>query len=182
MLKQRRTIRSYSLWLLAVLLLSIGGYITAVKIQGNFYPVTPGEAYRSAQPDGGDLTKYAEHYGIKSVLNLRGKHVGEGWYDEEMAACAKLGIQHYDIALSASHELDDGDVSQLREIFKTAPRPLLIHCQAGADRSGVVAAMWKVIVDKEPKEVASQQLSLRYGHLPFGNTQAMDRFFKKWKP
>jgi len=179
---KRRTLRSYSIWILAVILLSAAGYIVSVRVQGNFHPITPGEAYRSAQPDGDDLAGYVKKYGIRSVLNLRGQHVGEGWYDEELAASAKLGLQHYDIALSASHELSGADVGQLLEIFKTAPRPLLIHCQAGADRSGLAAAMWKVVVDKDPKGVASKQLSLRYGHVPFGETQAMDRFFERWNP
>lgn len=179
---KRRTFRFYSVWLFAVILLSAAGYIVSVRVQGNFHPITPGEAYRSAQPDGDNLTKCVKSYGVRSVLNLRGRHMGEGWYDDEMAASAKLGLRHYDVALSASHELTETEVGQLLEIFKTAPRPLLIHCQAGADRSGLVAAMWKVIVDKEPKEVAAKQLSLRYGHVPFGENQAMDRFFEKWTP
>jgi hypothetical protein len=28
--------------------------------------------------------------------------------------------------------------------------------------------MWKVMVDKEPKDKAKEQISFRYGHLPFG--------------
>ncbi len=179
---KRRTLRSYSIWLLAVILLSVAGYIVSVRVQGNFYPITPGEAYRSAQPDSDNLAHYVKKYKIRSVLNLRGRHPDESWYVEEMAASAKLGLQHYDVALSASQEPTDAEAGQLLEIFKTAPRPLLIHCQAGADRSGLAAAMWKVVVDKDPKSVASKQLSLRYGHVPFGETQAMDRFFERWNP
>ncbi len=174
--------RTYITGLFAVILLSAAGYVLSVRIQGNFYPITPAEAYRSAQPDSDNLTHYVKKYGIRSVLNLRGRHPGERWYEEEMAASAKLGLQHYDVALSASSEPTDAEVGQLLEIFKTAPRPLLIHCQAGADRSGLAAAMWKVVVDKEPKGVASKQLSLRYGHVPFGENLAMDRFFERWNP
>ena len=48
--------------------------------------------------------------------------------------------------------------------------------------SGLVAAMWKVIVDKEPKSEAGKQLSILYGHLPIGKTTATDHFFENWTP
>ncbi|MBI5748799.1 MAG: hypothetical protein HZA00_06685, partial [Nitrospinae bacterium] len=48
--------------------------------------------------------------------------------------------------------------------------------------TGLVSAMWKVIVNKEQKSEAGKQLSLRFGHIPVGKTYAMDRFFHNWKP
>ena len=65
---------------------------------------------------------------------------------------------------------------------KDAPRPVLIHCKTGADRSGLAAAMWKVVVDKEPKSEAAKELSFWYGHIPIGKTIAMDQFLKNWNP
>jgi undecaprenyl-diphosphatase len=174
--------RKYIIGILTVILLSVIGYILYVKIQGNFHAITPAEAYRSGQLDNHKLAEYVKQYNIRSILNLRGKHSGESWYEEEVATCAKLDVTHYDVSLSSDHELTEAEVGQLLDIFSTAPRPILIHCQAGADRSGLVAAMWKVVVDKEPKDVAAQQLSLRYGHFPVGETHAMDRFFEKWSP
>ena len=91
-------------------------------------------------------------------------------------------MKHYDIALSSTKEPAENDVKQLMEIFREAPRPILMHCQSGADRSGLVAAMWKVIVDQESKPEAEKQLSVFYGHVPLGGKYAMDKFFKKWQP
>lgn len=54
--------------------------------------------------------------------------------------------------------------------------------RGSADRSGLVAAMWKVIVDREPKSEAEKQISILYGHIPIGKTSAMDRFFERWIP
>ncbi len=167
---------------LAAVVLLLAGYILAVNLQGNFHPITPGEAYRSGQPDEHMLAQYQERYNIKSVLNLRGSHPGEGWYEEEIAASAKLNLVHYDVTLSSSQELTDAAVRQLMDIFRTAPRPILIHCQAGADRSGLVAAMWKVAVNKMSKTEAKKELSLLYGHIALGENRAMDRFFEKWQP
>ena len=89
-------------------------------------------------------------------------------------------MKHYDLDLSAGSEPTAEDAKRLVEIFLEAPQPILIHCKAGADRSGLASAMWKVIIDKSPKEEAEKQLSIVYGHMPIGETTAMDSFFLKW--
>lgn len=166
----------------AFCLLAISVYVVFVKVQGNFHPVTEGEAYRSAQLNGSRLEKYIRRHNIRSVLNLQGRHAGEDWYEDELAVCARLQVAHYDVALSASHEPTATQVQELVTIFRNAQRPILLHCQAGADRSGLVAAMWKVVVDGESKAEAGKQLTFWYGHFPLGDKRAMDNFFEKWKP
>jgi len=89
---------------------------------------------------------------------------------------------HYDVSLSAYSEPIEEDVRKLMTVFRSAPRPILIHCEGGADRSGLVSAMWKVVVDGEPKSEAEKQLFLLYGHIPFGKAHVMDRFFREWRP
>jgi protein tyrosine/serine phosphatase len=175
----RRSLKITGLALLLPMLI-LGGYIGYILTTGNFHPITPGEAYRSAQLDRDELVYYIKKFNIRSIVNLRGENRNRPWYIEEAGVSAEFNVAHYDISLSASGEPSDEDVKRLMEIFKFAPRPVLIHCQAGADRSGLVAAMWKVVVDKEPKSEAKKELSLFYGHIPIGNTVAMDRFFEKW--
>ena len=169
----------------AVVLFSLLGAIGASRLlyleeQGNFHAITPGEAYRSAQLDRDELEHYIRKCGLRSVINLRGKNDGERWYQEEIAVCRRFGIKHYDLGLSADRAPAPGDVQQLLQIFQTALRPVLIHCQGGADRSGLAAALWQVVIDGRPKSEAGNQLSLIYGHMPLGPTQAMDTFFEKW--
>ncbi len=160
----------------------IAGYFLYMEEQGNFHQVTPGEAYRSAQLDGDEFKYYIKKYHIKSVVNLRGKNADAPWYKEETEACAEQNVRHFDIPLSATDEPKEEDIRRLIEIFISAPRPLLMHCQAGADRSGLAAAIWKVVVDHEPKSEAGKQLSLLYGHMPIGKTTILDRFFENWAP
>ena len=150
--------------------------------QGNFHTITFGEAYRSAQLDNDELAYYIKKYQIKSILNLRGKNPAETWYVDELNFSLKNNVAHYDISLSAYLAPRADDIRNLIDIFKRAPRPLLMHCQAGADRSGLVAAMWKVVVDKESKTEADKQLSILYGHLSIGSASVMDNFFQNWNP
>ncbi len=165
---------------LAVLL--IGVYVSYIAAIGNFHPITPGEAYRSAQLDSDKLEHYIKKFGIKSVLNLRGRNADETWYIDEIETCSRFAVEHYDVGMSAYHELDQTQVRKLLEVFRSARRPILIHCQGGADRSGLVAAMWKVIVDKDIKITAEKQLTIWYGHIPFTDSIAMDHFFDTWSP
>ncbi|GBE00115.1 hypothetical protein BMS3Abin07_02162 [bacterium BMS3Abin07] len=165
-----------------LLALLVASYFLYIEEQGNFYAITPGEAYRSGQLDRDELEYYIGRYHINSILNLRGSNPDAQWYIEEVKVSKELNVRHYDISLSATSEPGDKDVQRLMEVFKSAPRPILIHCKGGADRSGLVAAMWKVIVDGESKSVAESQLSILYGHIPVAGTIAMDRFFEKWVP
>ena len=168
---------------LAVLLLLPAGYFGVyMQVQGNFHPITVGEAYRSAKLDRDKLEYYVKKYNIKSIVNLIGEDPRKPWYQEELQVSAAHNIRHYDISLSATEEPTEENTRKLVEIFQHAPRPVLIHCKGGSDRSGLAAAMWKVIVDKEPKSEARKQLSILYGHLPIGKTSAMDHFFEQWEP
>lgn len=166
----------------SLLIILAGSLFLYIKEQGNFHSITSGEAYRSAQLDRDELEYYIHNYHLKSILNLRGKNPDSDWYIEEVKVSSEQGIVHYDMALSASRELTVKEVQVLLEIFNSAPRPILIHCKSGADRSGLVSAMWEVIVDKISKTEAKKQLSILYGHIPIGPTSAMDQFFEKWRP
>ena len=148
--------------------------------QGNFHPITPDEAYRSAQLDQDELEHDIRKFKIRSIINLKGKAVGEPLYKQEIAICRKLGVKHYDLGLSADKTPSSHNIEKLLKLFRIAPRPVLIHCRAGADRSGLAAALWKVVIDGAPKSVAGEQLSIRYGHMPFGPTQVLDAFFENW--
>lgn len=151
---------------------------------GNFHEVVPGEFYRAAQPTGKDLAEYQQKYGIKSIINLRGGNAGDAWYNEEIAAAQQLGITHIDFRMKGKRELSSDKALELVEVMKTAPKPVLIHCAAGADRTGLAAALYLMAVKKEPAEAAAHQLSLRYGHLPLWwiDAQAMDRTLDRVTP
>ncbi len=178
-LRQSKLIRT------AAALICFLGIIAAARSwyleeQGNFHPITLGEAYRSAQLDRDELEYYIRKFEIRSIINLRGKNVGEPLYEEETATCRKLGVRHYDLGLSADKTPSSREIKELLRLFGVAPRPVLIHCLGGADRSGLAAALWKMTIDGAPKSVARKHLSIRYGHMPFGPTQVLDAFLEDW--
>jgi protein tyrosine phosphatase (PTP) superfamily phosphohydrolase (DUF442 family) len=154
-------------------------YCGAIIYDGNFRAVQEHVLYRSAQLGEGDFKVFARQYGLKSVLNLRGAHPGTHWYDEEMAAAHDLGISHYDYPLSAKRFVTGREVDEILAIIREAPKPLLIHCQSGADRSGLVAALYRFALTSASAAAADEQLSLVYGHFPYltSRSGAMDKSF-----
>lgn len=170
--------------LVATCLLLIGGYLGYVQLTDNFAPVVAGEVFRSAQLSRGSLQDYVHREGIRSIINLRGENAGKPWYDEEISAAKELGIQHVDFRMSARRELDQSQVEQLITLMDEAPKPVLIHCKAGADRTGLASALYVAAIAKHGEDAAERQLSIYYGHLslPFIPEFAMDRTFEAMEP
>lgn len=164
--------------------LYLGGYFGVLRLSGNFHAVVPRELYRSAQLSADALARYKIEYGIRTVVNLRGANPGKDWYDTEIAAADKMGIRHIDFRMSASHELSDPETAALMNLLRTAEKPVLIHCQAGADRSGLAAALYLGAISHQGRQASEGQLSLAYGHisLPWLGAYAMDRTLAAVRP
>lgn len=148
-----------------VLLIAAIGFFGFLQYSGNFHSVSASTVYRAAQMDAAQLEKWADKYQIASVLNLRGENTGADWYDSEVKTAAKLGIQHINFRMSASQELTKDEVQNLLQVMRDAPKPLLIHCQGGADRTGLASALYVAGIDNGDEFAAERQLSLRYGHV-----------------
>lgn len=165
---------------LAVILIAPAAYGVYRWEQGNFAVVSAEAVYRSRQLDAHELADIIRHYRIRSILNLRGKNHGADWYREEVWAAGILNVHLYDYGISANRDLDEAEIADLIAILHDAPKPLLIHCKSGADRTSLVAALYLYEVEGISSSTASNQLSLLYGHLPAllgSSTQAMDRTF-----
>ncbi|RWX76671.1 protein tyrosine phosphatase [Neorhizobium lilium] len=157
-------------------ILGLGLYLAFLQVSGNFHEILPGQLYRSAQPTPNELANYIQRYGIKTVINLRGPSERK-WYRDEVATTSKLSVQHVDFQMSATRQLSAQESENLVALLKDAPKPVLIHCRAGADRTGLASVIYLQQVAGVNEETAEWQLSPLYGHvnLPFLRAYAMDR-------
>jgi protein tyrosine/serine phosphatase len=169
----------------AVVLLGLAMFGAHLFVQfetGNFHEVVPGELYRS-----GTITKqfgkYIEENHIATVLNLRGANPGKWWYQDEMQVMTQFNVKHIDFSMRSHEELTDERAMQLIAIMRDAPKPLLVHCYSGADRSGLAAALYLKAITKQSEWTAGRQMWAYYGHVPRANgTIAMDRSFERLAP
>ncbi len=139
-------------------------FLTYLQLSGNFHTVLPGELYRSAQVSPEQIATHRTEQGIRSILNLRGAYPGEAWYDDEISASAAQGIVHADFKLSASTALSPDEVTRLIALMRDLPKPLLIHCRSGADRTGLAASLYLADIAGKGEDEAEAQLSIRFGH------------------
>ena len=166
-------------------LLLAGAFLGYRQLTGNFHTVVPGVVYRSAQPTAEQLTEYVRDHGIRSIIDLRGAPKPESArYQAEYVTAQKLDVVHYEFRMSANKELDQQEAAELIELMRHAEKPVLIHCQAGADRSGLASALYVAAIADKGEEAAERQISFWYGHisLPGSAAFAMDRTWEKLEP
>jgi protein tyrosine/serine phosphatase len=158
-----------------------GAYAGYLQLSGNFHPVIDGQLYRSAQPTADELAEYVRAHGIKTVINLRGSDPGTPWYDDEVAMADGLGVKHIDFGLHASKVVSAQKIDQLIAMMAAAPKPILIHCQAGADRSGLVSALYMRKIAGLDERQAEGQLSFYYGHVGIPVVSAAYAMDQTWE-
>jgi protein tyrosine/serine phosphatase len=152
-----------------------------LTVTDNFRVLEPDRAYRSAQLDGESFRLVFQEYGIRTVINLRGANPDDLWYQNEVAAALEAGVKRIDVRMSASDFPPRDELQKLYDAFKTAEEPILIHCKAGADRTGAAAAMWRMVVQRAPKERALLELSPLYGHFEAVHPE-MDALARAFEP
>lgn len=155
----------YPLAAVLIPLALIGAYLGYLQLVGNFHTVIPGELYRSGQLSGEGFTAHIKRYGIRTIVNLRGANPGSPWYDHEVAAARKAGIEHVDFGMSAGEILTKARADQLVALLRKVPKPVLIHCQGGADRTGLAVALYLAEIKHASEARSEGAISLLYGHI-----------------
>ena len=161
-------------------LMACAGEIGRMVVGRNRHVVVPGRVYRTAQLNPAQLDALVRRYGVRTVVNLRGRPF-DAWYPDEMRATQALGISQEDVTTSANRLPSPGEIRRLVEVFDRSEHPLLIHCQQGADRTGLAAAMYQLLYTDASYEAARRQCSPRYGHLRLHTAAAMDEFFDRYE-
>ncbi|MFN3278664.1 MAG: tyrosine-protein phosphatase [Paracoccus hibiscisoli] len=175
-------------WVILLLALPVlagmagGGWAAWLQHGGNLHAVLEGEVYRSAQPSAAQLEEWTAAHGFRSVLNLRGPS-NATWYRAERQTAKRLNLTHADFAMRDSEILTPDRAAALMALMEALPKPVLIHCKAGADRTGLAAALY-LAGQGHGEQQAEAQISFRYGHvsLPVSAAWPMDQSWEAMEP
>ena len=145
----------------------------------NFYPnfdtVVDGELYRSAQLTPSQLKSYISEKQIATVINLRGAEPNEGWWLAETACCKESGVTHHDFAWTNSNPPSKKELLGFVEVCRNTPKPVLVHCRGGADRTALACALYLHHLKHRDEAEARECYSVRYGHIPWASSSV-----RKW--
>lgn len=110
----------------------------------NFHWVVPGECARAAQAWAGGVGPFLERRGIKGLINLRGRNDDLSWWKNETGAAQARGIAHLDAMLDSRRLPTQSMMVRLIEAFDEAPRPFVLKCSGGQDRTSFAAALYLI--------------------------------------
>lgn len=114
----------------------------------NLYKISA-DLYRSEQPGKAEFAQLSQ-LGIVSVLNLRERNT-----DKEKAKTTKLVLYHVPME---AEDIKDADVVAALKILRDCEKPVLVHCKHGADRTGLIIAMCRIVFQNRTKEEALDEL------------------------
>ena len=123
-----------------------------VTLEGvpNLHRLTP-MLYRSEQPTALGMRNLQE-LGIRTVINLRA-------FNDDASRVKGTSLRTERVRIFTWHVDDRHVIDVMRILQNQANGPFLIHCQHGADRTGLMSAMYRVLEQGWSKEDALKELA-----------------------
>ena len=145
----------------------------------NRHQIKPG-VWRANQPAPADVTKAAK-LGVKTIINLRGSRADGGWRLEK-EACDDNGMMLLDVTVRSRDVPDAAMIRGFRDLFQSVQPPFLMHCKSGADRAGLMSALYLLLHEKTSLDEAMTMLSFKYLHVKQAKTGLLDAFLEAYRP
>jgi protein tyrosine/serine phosphatase len=150
----------------------------------NFGIVEPGQLYRSGQISRWQIEPTLKNNNIKVIIALSGHGGRAADLQAESDACQQLGIDREVFPLGGD---GTGQIQQYAQAIaaidraKKSGKPVLVHCIAGAQRTGGVIATYEILVEhRSPAEAFAQMRS--FGHDPTANPHLLEYLNKNMEP
>jgi protein tyrosine phosphatase (PTP) superfamily phosphohydrolase (DUF442 family) len=114
----------------------------------NFYQVSP-DLFRAEQP-GAKCAQDLRIMGVRTIVCLRKYH--------DDASLEGLGDFHVVRVSMAAGSVKRAEVLQALHAIREAPQPVLVHCWHGSDRTGVVVAAYRIVLQGWSNDRAIDEL------------------------
>jgi tyrosine-protein phosphatase SIW14 len=119
--------------------------------------------FRGAQPSPLGFTALKQ-MGVAIVVNFRNE---SDEISAEQREVESLGIKYVTIPWSGSSEPSNAQVVQFLDLVRTNPQAkIFVHCQRGADRTGVMVAAYRLAVQRlTVADAVAEMHKFHYDHL-----------------
>lgn len=107
--------------------------------------------YRSAQPTA-DGMRQLKALGVETIVNLRSFH-------SDRDEIGNTGLAYEHIYMKAWHPEEKELVRFLQIVTNDRRTPVLVHCQHGADRTGLMCAIYRITVQGWTKDDAIAEMT-----------------------
>jgi tyrosine-protein phosphatase SIW14 len=123
----------------------------------NFHKINE-SLYRGGQPTAEGLKKLAA-LGIKTVISFRDT---PSKVLREKKAAEENGLHFINLRLSNWFASKDDEIHKIIEVIKNPEhQPVFIHCKRGADRTGTVVAVYRMLVEGWTDQEANREAKQR---------------------
>jgi protein-tyrosine phosphatase len=182
LLRENRPLRLIVFISLAVLLLGSVAAIAWTKTMYHFKTVDPGKVYRSGTLSNFALEVTRKFHGIKTIVNLRTeREMKDDWYTREKAFVEANGMQMVDIPMPPDTPPTPEQIAKFLAVA-TDPQmqPILVHCEMGVIRTGMMVAVYNLSILKHANEEVFKDLPW-FGHT-FERRPAVKEFILGYNP
>src|SRR5215813_7013337 len=142
----------------------------------NFHRISD-KLFRGAQPANGGIKKLSE-LGIKTVINLRGTDELTASQQKEAEAA---GVKYFNVPMPGLSAPSDEQVERVMALINNPEnQPVFIHCKRGSDRTGTIAAVYRISSEDWTSDRAIAE-ARRYGMswAEFGMRSYIENYYKK---
>jgi protein tyrosine/serine phosphatase len=116
----------------------------------NLHQVTP-ILYRGAQPTAAGM-RQLKAMRVKTVVNLRS-------FNSDREELGDTGLAYERIYMKAWHPEREDIIRFLGIVTDKSRAPFFVHCQHGADRTGLMCAIYRVAIEGRTKEEAIKEMT-----------------------
>lgn len=171
----RRHTRAAGLALLSLLAFLLSGcvYISRHTLAGacaddlgspirNFCVVTPGVLWRAEAPTRSDARWLVDH-GVGTVISLQLdlRHSFESARPDPRLARSVVyfRVRDFSAIQVVTHRHLDEHVAEVLAIIQKAKKPVLVSCRAGVDRTGIIVAAYRVLMQGVSRKRAIAEMN-----------------------
>jgi protein tyrosine/serine phosphatase len=90
------------------------------------------------------------------------------------------GVEFIDFPLVGDRAPSSQQTVALVIVLRQARRPVLVHCEHGADRTAFAVALYLLGIAGVPENQACAAFSIRYGHMAFTRAGCFDDAFARF--